>query len=131
MEAVVPVPTLPPSCPTIGVHLSLTGMSERALAYGEEPLKHRFLVIFEAAGVQGEFGTYLVRSLLSAGRLVYEFVEKTKDGLRNCRIEREGPTGLLVTTAAIRLHPENEARMLSLTVTDTPEQTRAVLVFRQ
>ena len=44
--------------------------------------------------MQGEFGTYLVRSLLSEGRLVYEFVEKTKDGLRNRRIEREGPTGL-------------------------------------
>ena len=48
----------------------------------------------EAAGVQGEFGNYLVRSLLPEGRLVYEFVEKTKDGLRNRRIEREGPTGL-------------------------------------
>ncbi len=106
---------------------ALTGMSERALAYGEEPLKHRFLVIFEAAGLQGEFGNYLVRSLLSEGRLVYEFVEKTKDGLRNRRIEREGPSGLLVTTTAIRLHPENETRMLSLTVTDTPEQTQAVL----
>ena len=34
-------------------------------------------------------------------------------------IEREGPTGLIVTTTALRLHPENETRMLSLTVTDT------------
>ena len=106
---------------------ALTGMSERALAYGEEPLNHRFLVIYEAAGLQGEFGSYLIRSLLSEGRLVYEFVEKTKDGLRNRRIEREGPTGLLVTTTAVRLHPENETRMLSLTVADTPAQTRAVL----
>ena len=28
----------------------LTAMSERALAYGTEPLSHRFLVLFEAAG---------------------------------------------------------------------------------
>lgn len=105
---------------------ALTGMSERALAYGDEPLKHRFLVIYEAAGLQREFGNYLIRSLLSEGRLVYEFVEKTKDGLRNRRVEREGPTGLLVTTTAVHLHPENETRMLSLTVTDTPAQTRAV-----
>jgi MarR family len=42
-------------------------------------------------------------------------------------IEREGPTGLLVTTTALRLHPENETRMLSLTVTDTMEQTAHVL----
>jgi hypothetical protein len=41
-------------------------------------------------------------------------------------IEREGPTGLIVTTTSLRLHPENETRMLSLTVTDTREQTAAV-----
>jgi hypothetical protein len=41
-------------------------------------------------------------------------------------IEREGPSGLLVTTTALRLHPENETRMLSLTVTDTMEQTAFV-----
>jgi hypothetical protein len=41
-------------------------------------------------------------------------------------IEREGPTGLIVTTTSLRLHPENETRILSLTVTDTREQTAAV-----
>jgi hypothetical protein len=90
-------------------------------------LKHRFLVLFEAAGMNGEFATYLIRSLLSEGRLVYEVVEKTSDGIKPRRIEKEGPTGLLVTTTAVRLHPENETRLLSLTVTDTAEQTRAVL----
>lgn len=60
----------------------LTGMSERALAYSEEPLAHRFLVLYEAAGLGGKFASYLVRSLLSEGRVRYETVEKTKDGLR-------------------------------------------------
>jgi hypothetical protein len=32
-----------------------------------------------------------------------------------------------VTTIAVKLHPENETRLLSLTVTDTQEQTRAVM----
>ncbi len=41
-------------------------------------------------------------------------------------IEREGPTGLIVTTTATRLHPENETRWLSTTVSDSPEQTRNV-----
>jgi DNA primase len=31
------------------VYYPLSGMSERALAYSEEPLKHRYLVIYEAA----------------------------------------------------------------------------------
>ena len=106
---------------------SLTAMSEKALAYSEEPLSHRILVIFEAAGMSGNFATYLLRSLLSEGRIRYELVEKTAEGLRPRLIERQGPTGLIITTTAVKLHPENETRLLSLTVTDTQEQTRAVM----
>ncbi len=106
---------------------ALTAMSEKALAYSEEPIKHRFLVFFEAEGMASDFATYLIRSLLSEGRLRYEFVEKTAEGLKVRLIEREGPTGLIVTTTAVRLHPENETRLLSLTVADTQEQTRDVL----
>ena len=106
---------------------ALTAMSDRALAYSEEPIKHRFLVFFEAEGMSSDFATYLMRSLLSEGRLRYEFVEKTSEGLRVRLIEREGPTGLVVTTTAVRMHPENETRLLSLTVTDTREQTRDIL----
>ena len=92
---------------------ALTAMSDRALAYSNEPLQHRFLVIYEAAGMASDFATYLIRSLLSEGRVRYETVEKTKDGLVPRLIEREGPTGLIVTTTSLRLHPENETRMLS------------------
>jgi hypothetical protein len=105
---------------------SLTAMSDRAMAYSTEPLRHRHLVIFEAAGMASDFATYLIRSLLSEGRLRYETVEKTKDGLVPRVIEREGPTGLIVTTTSLRLHPENETRLLSLTITDTRDQTAAV-----
>lgn len=108
-------------------YYALTAMSDRALAYSEEPLSHRFLVIYEAAGMAGDFATYLIRSLLSEGRLRYEVVEKTSEGLKPRLIEREGPTGLIVTTTAVKLHPENETRMLSLTVTDTHQQTRDVM----
>jgi hypothetical protein len=110
-----------------GAYHALTAMSDRALAYSEEPIKHRFLVFFEAEGMASDFTTYLMRSLLSEGRLRYEFVEKTSEGLRVRLIEREGPTGLIVTTTAVRMHPENETRLLSLTVTDTRKQTRDVL----
>jgi MarR family len=105
---------------------AVTAMSDRALAYSTEPLKHRHLVIYEAAGMASDFATYLIRSLLSEGRLRYETVEKTRDGLIPKLIEREGPTGLIVTTTSVRLHPENETRMLSLNVSDTREQTAAV-----
>jgi hypothetical protein len=106
---------------------ALSAMSERALAYGDEPLSHRFLVIYEAAGLSGEFASYLMRSLLSEGRVRYETVEKTSEGMQSRFIEREGPTGLLITTTAVRLHPENETRLLSIPVVDTRDQTRAIL----
>jgi DNA-binding transcriptional ArsR family regulator len=105
----------------------VTAISARALAYTEADLKHRLLVIFEAAGMMGEFASYLIRSLLSEGRLVYEVVESLPSGLVPRRIEKEGPTGLIVTTTAVRLHPENETRLLSLHVTDTRVQTLAVM----
>jgi hypothetical protein len=93
------------------------------LAYSSEPLQHRHLVVYEAAGMASDFATYLIRSLLSEGCLRYETVEKTKDGLVPRLIEREGP---IVTTTSLRLRPENETRMLSLTITDTHVQTAAV-----
>jgi hypothetical protein len=106
----------------------LTGMSERALAYSEEPLSHRFLVLAEAAGMSGEVQNYLIRSLLSEGRLRYETVEKTSEGLKPRIIEREGPTGLIITTTRTRLHGENETRLLTVRVDDTPEHTKEILV---
>ena len=108
-------------------YYALSSMSERSLAYSEEPIAHRFLVLYEAAGLKGDFASYLVRSLLSEGRLRYETVEKTKDGMRPKLIERMGPTGLLVTTTNIRLHPENETRLISIPIKDSREQTRAIL----
>jgi hypothetical protein len=107
---------------------ALTSMSEHSLAYGEEPLKHRFLILYEAAGLNSDLASYLLRSLLSEGRVRYETVEKTKDGLRPRLIEREGPTGAIITTTEVKLHPENETRLLSLTITDTPEQTAKIIL---
>jgi hypothetical protein len=84
-------------------YFELTAMSERPLFYSEEPLSHRFLVVYEAPGMQAEMVNYAIRSLLSEGRLRYETVERTTDGPRARLLEREGPTGLLVTTTAWRL----------------------------
>lgn len=107
---------------------ALSGMSEHALAYSTEPLVHRHLVLYEASALGAEFADYLVRTLLSEGRLRYETVEKTSAGLEARLIEREGPTGLVLTTTAIALHPENETRLLSVTVSDTAEQTRGIFL---
>lgn len=109
-------------------YFALSAMSERALAYSQEPLEHRFLILYEAAGMEGEFATYLLRSLLSEGCIRYETVEKVKGGgLQPRLIERRGPTGLVVTTTQVQLHPENETRLLSVPANDTAAQTAAII----
>ncbi len=109
-------------------YLLLTAMSERALAYSDEPLEHRMVVLAEASALHGDMGSYLVRSLLSEGRLIYWTNEKTAEGIVPRKIEKAGPTGLIVGTTAVSLHSENETRHISVSVTDTPEQTSRVLL---
>ena len=109
-------------------YYELTAMSERALVYTEESFEHRFIIIFEAAGLQGDMGSYLVRSLISENRIKYEFVEKTSQGMRGRLIEKQGPTGFIMTTTATRLHPENETRILSVTVNDSRNQTKEIIL---
>jgi hypothetical protein len=105
----------------------LTAMSEKALIYTNLDLKHRFIILYEAGGM-GPQASYIMRSLLSEGCIKYEFVDKTEKGLQVRHIEIEGPTGFLTTTTSPSLHPENETRMFSVTVQDSPDQTRAVLM---
>jgi hypothetical protein len=109
-------------------YYALTAMSDKALAYSDEPLSHRFVVLYEAAALGSEWAAYFVRSLLSEGRLVYETVEKTpRNGMRSRRIAKDGPTGLITTTTAVSLHPENETRYFSLRVSDSRKQTMQIM----
>src|SRR5262249_19684659 len=50
-------------------YFARTSMSDHALAYSKEPLMHRVLVLYEAAGMASDKASYLMRSLLSEGRL--------------------------------------------------------------
>lgn len=108
--------------------VALTAMSDRALIYFTQPLSHRFLVMYEEGGATGNFVTYAVRSLLSEHEIRYHTVVPVEGGAPEGReMHIAGPTGLITTTTRVGIHPENETRMLSLTVADSPEQTRAIL----
>ena len=98
------------------------------MAYGNEPLKHRFIVIAEASGLATGPGAYLMRSLISEGKLRYETVDKDKGGMHSKIIEREGPTGLLVTTTLPALDGELETRLFSFHIDDSQGQTRAIMI---
>jgi hypothetical protein len=107
-----------------GVHV-LTSMSEKALAYTKEEFVHRVIVLYEADALANKSSAYLMRSLLSEGRLVYEYTDF--DGERQTvKIEKEGPTGL-ITSSAGRIDYELDTRLLSVNVDDGPEATKAIL----
>ena len=115
----------------------MTAMSERALIYLEESLEHRVIVLYEAAALRenrekadGDMAAYIVRSLLSEGRIEYPVVIRDEDSgqLRTVKLTKPGPTGLITTTTAGHLHPENETRMLSVPSNDSKAQTAAVII---
>jgi hypothetical protein len=111
----------------------MTAMSERALIYMKEDYKHRTLILYEAValreGVENNLTAYFVRSLLSEGRVDYPVTVRDKDGNWTTKtIVKEGPTNIVLTTTATRLHGENETRLLSLPTNDSQQQTREVLL---
>jgi hypothetical protein len=108
--------------------ISFTALSERALLYLDDGFEHKILSMGEAlTGKQVEFQDYLLRELMSEGKLRYPVVQKIEGELVTTMIQKDGPVAFLVTTTRNKLDPENETRMLSLEVNDTEEQTKAVL----
>jgi hypothetical protein len=109
--------------------VSFTTLSERALLYYEADFAHKILSMGEAGGADEQsLQDYLLRELISEGRLRYPVVQKEKGGgLSTIVIEKNGPVCFLVTTTRNSLHPENETRLLSLEIDDTEKQTQAVL----
>jgi hypothetical protein len=105
------------------------GMSEKALIYLDLDLKHKHLFIGEAAGLAEGNGRTLLRQLLSEGSVRYATVQSTSNGLEGSELPTlEGPTGVIVTTTAPVLHPEDASRMLQFTLTESPEQILAALL---
>jgi hypothetical protein len=97
---------------------NLSSMSDKALIHWDESLSHRYLVIAEAAGMDSQFVSYIIRTLLSEGIVRYVVGNKV--------ILKEGPTGFITTTTG-KLNPENETRMLTLQTDESSEQTQAVM----
>jgi hypothetical protein len=104
----------------------LGSMSKRYLLYSEESLSYRFIVIPEWTSIASDVELVAsLRVLLSEGHLVHGTVEG--DGKKEARkLEKEGPTGLLMTTTAAAVDSELETRCLSDMTDDSPEQTRRV-----
>jgi hypothetical protein len=108
--------------------VAFSTLSDKALLYFEGDFPHKILSMGEAAGAEEQsLQDYLLRELLSAGKLGYPVVQKIGNDLMTVTIEKNGPVCFLVTTTKAALHPENETRLMSIEVDDSDVQTALVI----
>jgi len=113
--------------------VEMTGASDRALVYLQEGVKHKVLCIFEATQLQRDdesLFAYFLRTLISEQKIVYpNTVVDPKNGeRRTVNTQVDGPVAAMITTTAESINEENETRLISYRVTETADQTRAILV---
>jgi hypothetical protein len=108
--------------------VAFTSISEKALIYYEGDFAHKIFSMAEAVAAEEQsFQDYLLRELMSEGRIRHDAAQKIGDSIITVTIEKQGPVAFMVTTTKAKLHPENETRMLSLEIDDTERQTREVI----
>ena len=110
----------------------ITSGSAKSLYNLNDGLKHKALILTEALQLQsGRFGdnelAYSIRTLVSEGRLKYQytgFIGKKKVTIVQ---ELKGPTSLLTTTIHGKLEEQLEDRMITIHPNTTAEQTRDII----
>jgi energy-coupling factor transporter ATP-binding protein EcfA2 len=110
-----------------------TGMSEKSISFMEKnSLKHKVLAIQEFSGLNNAAGNTTLRSLLSEGKIRRQTsITNPKDNSFTTQVnEVIGPLSLFMTTTEPSIHPEDENRMLSITVDQSSEQKREVLLAK-
>jgi len=108
--------------------ISFTTASEKALIYEGRDFKNQILSMGEAVATEEQaFQDYILRELISEGRIEHKACTLQGGGVQTQTIIKEGPVCFLVTTTKNKLHAENETRLLSLEMDDTHDQTRAVI----
>jgi hypothetical protein len=102
--------------------------SPRALIYNDEQFTQRTVILAEADSLSEDGpAASAVRSLMSDAEMTYEVVEKGDAGNHHVRkIVKPGPTGL-ITTSTKPLGDQASTRTLTVTISDSTEQTRLVM----
>lgn len=107
-------------------YYELTASSEKALIYMGEPLEHRILYIQEPEGLAQGAGYAALKSLVWEGRLKYDTVVKEDGDVVGKHIEKDGPTGLIVTSTR-PLDDQISNRLLRVELDASKEQTARIL----
>jgi hypothetical protein len=104
-----------------------TQTSPLAMFYSEESFEHRTLVLYEANKLGDDDDPFarVVRTLLSEGKLAYEYTDALKH--RTQYLEKTGPVAFISTVAKPTLDKEVETRILSLQSDASDKQTEDVV----
>jgi len=109
-------------------YAEFSSASAKAIVYAKGDYQHKFIVFHEAAGITHEDTKTALKVLVSDGRLIHKTVENINGRFTPRTVRKYGPTGLILTTTRAKLDAEIDSRVLSVPITDTPEQTRAILL---
>lgn len=110
--------------------LKMTASSPKALIHSDYDLSHKTIILAECDSLlqlEGNAAS-LVRSIVEDARTDFDVAERNPETGRSItrRVSKEGPTGL-ITTGVRDLEFQLGTRMLTVHLSDSQEQTRAVL----
>src|SRR5215469_1654840 len=84
--------------------VALTSISEKALIYHDGDFAHKIFSMGEAVATEEQsFQDYLLRELMSEGRINHATVQKIGDQIVSVTIQKSGPVAFLVTTTKAKL----------------------------
>ncbi len=105
----------------------ISAMSRKALQYMPEPLSGKLVVLVEQNAADD--AEYALRISMSEGYILTHTVEKDettgKFGTVECRVEAKAT--FVSTTTRYSLHPENETRVLEVTLDESASQTYRII----
>lgn len=113
-------------CPPEDVE-SISDLSAQALYYyGQDDLKHKFIVIGEKEGSQG--AEYPLRELITRRSITKAIPMKdpVSGEIKTVTIKVNGPISLAETTTSSNVNPENLNRCFVLSIDESEEQTRLI-----
>jgi hypothetical protein len=106
----------------------VTTISDASLFYSGKELMRQMLIVHEDVGVAKKSLEDLIRIMLSENVLIHQTTEPAKGGGRQkVKIEAEFQTGLITTSTKLKIHEENQTRMLRFDLRDDPVRTKEVL----
>jgi energy-coupling factor transporter ATP-binding protein EcfA2 len=101
------------------------GLSKTALAYGDIYLGDKVLVMTEYQSAKD--AQFLLRLIQSEGQIEHEATTVRGRKRKTKTFKRTGTPVVITTTTSDSVHPDDETRFLSVYVTETAEQTLAIV----